>query len=270
MASTVSIDSLGLTPVLRDYADRLRVVTDDKLRYQQLLFLASKCPAMKDSLKIPQNKVPGCLSSVYIHAVRESNGKIQFLGDSDSQLTKGLVTMLINGLTNHYPEEIERVDPSFIQYAGIAKSLTPGRNNGFLNMLNVMKAKARQFSTQSNVTTSFHTGSSAVTISEDFGDDNDGSKAQGPVHKSMHRKLCMLQPTVLNIENVSTQHAGHAGSKGLHGTETHFDVYIVAEAFAALNNVQRHRMVYQLLDQELNNGVHALSITAKSPDEANE
>lgn len=267
MASTESVDSLGLTPVLRDYADRLRVVIDDKLRYQQLLFLASKCPAMDDALKTPQNKVPGCLSTVYIHAIRQVDGKIQFQGDSDSQLTKGLVTMLINGLTSHYPEEIERVDPSFIQYAGIAKSLTPGRNNGFLNMLNVMKAKAREFSNQSKTTS--NPTNSVTGISEDVGDVGDTSKVQGPVQESMHRKLSMLKPSVLSIENVSNQHAGHAGSKGLHGTETHFNVYIVAEAFAALNKVQRHRMVYQLLDQELNNGVHALSITAKSPKEVN-
>lgn len=257
-----SIDGFGLTPVLRNYADRLRVVTDDKLRYQQLLFLASKCPVMDDSLKVAQNKVPGCLSTVYIHAELLPDGRIKFQGDSDSQLTKGLVAMLVIGLTNHYPQEIAKVNPIFIQYAGIAKSLTPGRNNGFLNMLNLMKLKAQLLSTKENNTTLQPNITSNAKVNSDRAE-----STSEPLRNSMQEKLTMLKPTHLDIENVSYRHAGHAGSKGLHGNETHFNVYIVAEAFSGLTPLQRHRMVYQLLDKELNNGIHALSVKAKTPRE---
>lgn len=82
---------LDLPPVLKGYVEGFRKVQDDKLRYQQLLFLASKSAALPDYLKIPENKVPGCLSTVYVHATMEDETQaITFVGDSDSQLTKGL------------------------------------------------------------------------------------------------------------------------------------------------------------------------------------
>lgn len=253
---TAQLDSLNLTPKLRKYAVELRNVRDDKLRYQQLLFLATKCPPIAIEHKVEQNKVPGCLSSVYIHASRDSDGSIHYTGDSDSQLTKGLTALLVDGLSGYLPEEILKVDPTFIQYAGIGSSLTPGRNNGLLNMLTMMKYKAKQLSS------SEHTGVDTVTADED---------TVGPLQRSMTVKLQQLQPTMLRIDNLSQQHAGHAEVAHSNSTarikETHFSVHIVAECFASLSRVMRHQMVYALLGDELQGGVHALTITARSPEE---
>ncbi|KAJ4713666.1 SufE-like protein, chloroplastic [Melia azedarach] len=77
-----------------------------------------------------------------------------------------------------------------------------------------------------------------------------------------------LEAAVLEIEDVSHQHAGHAAVKGNTAGETHFNVKIVSPKFDGQNLVKRHRMVYEALADELQSGLHALSIVAKTPQEA--
>ena len=74
-----------------------------------------------------------------------------------------------------------------------------------------------------------------------------------------------LAPLELAIEDDSHRHAGHAGARGGQG---HFRVDIVSAAFAGKLPLARHRMVYTALDELLQADIHALSIRARSPDEA--
>lgn len=77
-----------------------------------------------------------------------------------------------------------------------------------------------------------------------------------------------LAPERLDLEDESARHAGHAAMKGLAAGETHFRLTVVSARFAGLNRVQRQRLVYQTLAAELEDGVHALAITALAPGEA--
>jgi BolA family transcriptional regulator, general stress-responsive regulator len=72
-------------------------------------------------------------------------------------------------------------------------------------------------------------------------------------------------PASLEVVDESDQHAGHAGHR--EGGETHFRVYIVAEAFRGKSRLERHRMINATLIGELEGGVHALAIHASAPDE---
>lgn len=74
-----------------------------------------------------------------------------------------------------------------------------------------------------------------------------------------------LRPTLLQIEDDSAQHVGHAGAAGGGG---HYRVRIVAEAFMGKPPLQRHRMVYDALGQLMGTAVHAVSIHAQTPEEA--
>ena len=76
-----------------------------------------------------------------------------------------------------------------------------------------------------------------------------------------------LSPARLELVDESAHHAGHAGMQGLAAQETHFRLTIAAEAFRGMPRVQRQRLIYRLLAQELADGVHALAITAQTPEE---
>jgi BolA protein len=72
-------------------------------------------------------------------------------------------------------------------------------------------------------------------------------------------------PESLRVEDESDHHAGHAGHRP--GGETHYRVYIVAEAFRGKSRIDRHRMINGTLSGELAGGVHALAIHAAAPGE---
>ena len=74
-----------------------------------------------------------------------------------------------------------------------------------------------------------------------------------------------LEPTALEIEDESHRHAGHAGAKDGRG---HFRVAVVSGKFAGLNPIARHRAVYAAVGTMMETDIHALSISAKTPDEA--
>ncbi|KAI0502408.1 hypothetical protein KFK09_017357 [Dendrobium nobile] len=77
-----------------------------------------------------------------------------------------------------------------------------------------------------------------------------------------------LSPVELVVEDISHLHAGHAGIQGSTSGETHFKVRVVSEEFDGKSMVKRHRLVYDLLQDELQSGLHSLSIVAKTPSES--
>ena len=73
-----------------------------------------------------------------------------------------------------------------------------------------------------------------------------------------------LDPLELEVVDESAKHAGHAGAASGGG---HFIVHIVANVFEGKNLIQRHRMVYDAMDDMMQSEIHALSIQAKTPQE---
>ena len=144
--------SSGAKPLpanLERIVQRFKRRSNPKQRYEQLLWYARKLEAMSEEDKTPENKVSGCVSQVHITANLEE-GKVWYQGDSDAQLVKGLVALLIQGLNGLTPEEILKVTPDFIEETGLKVSLTPSRANGFYNIFQTMKKKALGFHILSN------------------------------------------------------------------------------------------------------------------------
>lgn len=90
------------------------------------------------------------------------------------------------------------------------------------------------------------------------------------VAETMAKKLtARFAPIRLDIVDDSTRHAGHAGHTGGagQGGETHFTVLLVSAVFAGLGRVDRQRLVYETLAEELKGSVHALALTTLAPGE---
>ncbi|TAF14742.1 MAG: SufE family protein, partial [Nostocales cyanobacterium] len=117
---SLSLDSLP--PALAKIVQRFQRASDPKRRYEQLIWYAQKLPEFPEADKTPENKVPGCVSQVYVTASLD-DGTVVFQGDSDSQLTKGLLALLIEGTKGLTPTEIVELKPDFIQATGLDVSL---------------------------------------------------------------------------------------------------------------------------------------------------
>ncbi len=70
-------------------------------------------------------------------------------------------------------------------------------------------------------------------------------------------------PLHMAVEDESARHAGHAGASS--AGETHYNVTIVSEKFSALSRVERSRIVHSVLKGEFDQGLHALSLSLRSP-----
>ncbi len=81
-----------------------------------------------------------------------------------------------------------------------------------------------------------------------------------------HKLNMALAPVRLEVEDQSHQHAGHAGARA--GGESHFAVLVVANIFADISRLARQRLVNEALQEELAGSIHALSIRAMTPEEA--
>mmetsp|Transcript_17592 Transcript_17592/g.25413 ORF Transcript_17592/g.25413 Transcript_17592/m.25413 type:complete len:327 (+) Transcript_17592:17-997(+) len=264
-------DPLGLPPELRKITNAFARVDDHTLRHKQLLYMANQLPIISPEKCTPENKVPGCLSTVFVDGTAtwsdEKQGYvIDYVGECDGLLTKGLVALLVRGLSGSTAKEIEMISPEFIQEAQIGQSLTPGRNNGFLNMLTVMKRKAIELTEEASGVRS-PASSSTPTSEEEEEETDDELDLSGdrPMYDGIIKTLQVLKPTKLELTDDSDQHAGHAGSKGFNG-ESHFDLFVVSEAFDGLNLVKRHQLIYMLLGNIMPK-IHALKIRAKTPSE---
>ncbi len=138
---TSSISPAPLPYSLERVVQRFQRVTDSKQKYELLLWFAKRMKAFPEAEKLAEYKVPGCASQVFVVASLQ-DGKLLYEGDSDSQLTKGLLAALVEGLNGLTPTEVIQLKPDFIQATGLDVSLTPSRTNGFRNMFQTMQRRA--------------------------------------------------------------------------------------------------------------------------------
>jgi cysteine desulfuration protein SufE len=112
-----------------------------------IMELGQKLPAMNESDKTEDNIVKGCQSKVWLTATHDE-GKIYFSGDSNTAITKGLVSLLIRIFNGQSPETILNTDLYFMSKIGMDRFIGTQRSNGFASMIRQMKMYALAFKTQ--------------------------------------------------------------------------------------------------------------------------
>ncbi|MGF1604293.1 MAG: SufE family protein [Thermosynechococcaceae cyanobacterium] len=137
------VTSRPLPSALAKVVQRFEQISEPKRRYSCLLWFAKRLPPFPEADRQPCNQVVGCVSQVYLTATL-TNGAVYFKGDSDAQLTKGLVGLLIEGLSGLPPAQIAQITPDFIEQTGLNISLTPSRVNGFYNIFTTLQRLALQ------------------------------------------------------------------------------------------------------------------------------
>ncbi len=106
-------------------------------KYALLIDLGNNLPVLDEKYKTESNLIEGCQSRVWLQADYE-DGKIIFKGDSDAVIVKGIVSLLINVLSDHTPQEILDTNLYFIEKIGLKEHLSPTRSNGLVAMVKQM------------------------------------------------------------------------------------------------------------------------------------
>lgn len=113
-------------------------------KYALLIDLGNSLEPLEDKYKNPQNIIEGCQSRVWLNA-EFNNGIITYQGESDAVLVKGIVSLLIQVLSGHTPDEILNTELYFIDKIGLKEHLSPTRSNGLVAMVKQMKMFALAF-----------------------------------------------------------------------------------------------------------------------------
>ena len=114
-------------------------------RYAYIIDLGNALPPIAEEYKTPQHLIEGCQSRVWLNADLTPEGKVAFTADSDAIIVKGIISMLIDVLSGHTPQEILDADLYFIDRIGLSEHLSPTRSNGLLAMVKQMRMYALAF-----------------------------------------------------------------------------------------------------------------------------
>ncbi len=128
-----------------ELVDQFADIDDWMDRYAYIIDLGNALEPLPESLKTPDRLIEGCQSRVWLDAEKTADGKVVYRADSDAIIVKGIISMLVEVLSGHTPDEILADDLNFIQRIGLAEHLSPTRSNGLVAMVKQMRAYALAF-----------------------------------------------------------------------------------------------------------------------------
>ena len=120
---------------------------DMEMTIGYIMELGDQLPEMAEEFKTENNIVKGCQSKVWLNA-SFGEGQIKFEADSNTAITKGLVSILVKILSNRSPQEIVDAELYFIDKIGLNRFIGTQRSNGLGAMIKQMKIYGLAFSTR--------------------------------------------------------------------------------------------------------------------------
>jgi len=123
---------------------------DQEMTVLYIMELGQKLPDMEEAKKTEDNIVKGCQSKVWLSASLE-NDKVYFEADSNTAITKGLVSLLLRIFSGQNPEDILAADLNFMSKIGMERFIGTQRSNGFAAMIKQIKMYALAFKTKMEV-----------------------------------------------------------------------------------------------------------------------
>ena len=134
---------------LQELKDNFEMLGEWEERYRYLIDLGRKLPPLPEAEHNEANKVRGCMSQVWLSSKKNPGPPLtlEFAGDSDSHLVKGLIALLFLLVSNKTPQEILATDVgSAFEQLGLENHITANRRNGFYSMVERIRALALQAS----------------------------------------------------------------------------------------------------------------------------
>ena len=127
------------------------ILGDDKeSTIYYIMELGSQLPEFPENERVEENIIKGCQSKVWLTAV-ENGDKIKYLADSNTDITKGLISLLIRVLSDRTPQEIIKAELAFIDKIGMGNIIGSQRSNGLTAMIKQMKLYALAYQAKQNV-----------------------------------------------------------------------------------------------------------------------
>ena len=127
--------------------EELALFPDWTERYEYVIGLGKQLPPMPAAAHLPEYLIKGCQSQVWLDACC-NDGRIHYVADSDSLITKGMIALFVRVLDGETPDAILTADMGFIDRTGLKEHLAPTRANALNLMATQMKQRALSFATQ--------------------------------------------------------------------------------------------------------------------------
>ncbi|MCG6113640.1 MAG: SufE family protein [Mesorhizobium sp.] len=134
-----------MTAPIETIRDDFTFLDDWEDRYRYVIDLGNGLAPYPEELRDGAHKVPGCVSQVWLHADRGegSDPVIDFLGDSDAHIVRGLVAIMIAFYSGRRASEIATADAeALLRDLGLDEHLTPQRANGLRSMIGRIRQEA--------------------------------------------------------------------------------------------------------------------------------